>query len=161
MSALLTLIPIKDWLYIGAFVLLGAGVAYERHHLLAEGAAHERATVQAASVKAAEAAAKQVATLNSQHIAAIAAIQEKQSVQLKAAAADSATLSQRLRNYQASHSCPGPVLGGAASPDPSAYTGPGRVSGVEAAIEQLIAAAEHDNAVIVAERAERDSLTGK
>lgn len=161
MSALLALIPGKDLAYGAAIIALLIGFGVFVHHERSLGAAAEVKVVQEASAKVQAAAAKQIAELNTQHAATVAAIQETQSVQLKAAAADSATLSQRLRNYQASHSCPGPVLGGAASPDPSAYTGPGRVSGVEAAIEQLIAAAEHDNAVINAERAERDSLTGK
>lgn len=166
MSALLALIPGKDLAYGAAIIALLIGFGVFVHHERSLGAAAEVKVVQEASAKVQAAAAKQIAELNTQHAATVAAIQETQSVQLKAAAADSATLSQRLRNYEARNRCPNPVLGSPASPDPSAYTGPGSAgstaqSPVDAALAALIAAAEHDNAVLVAERAERDSLTGK
>lgn len=166
MTALLALIPGKDWLYCGAIAALLVGFGVYTHHERSLGAAAEVKVVQQASAKVQAAAAKQIATLNAQHAASVAAIQETQSAQLKAAAADSATLAGRLRNYEARNRCPNPVLGSPASPDPSAYTGPGSAgstaqSSVDAALAALIAAAEHDNAVLVAERAERDSLTGK
>lgn len=158
MSALLALIPGKDLFYGAVIVALLAAGGYEVHHLKAEGAAAEVKVVQAASAKAQAAAAKQIADLNSQHAASIAAIQEKQSADLKVAAAQSADLASRLRNYQANRGCPHPVLGGAAAtPAPGAAGS----SSVDEALAGVIAAAAHDHAIVVAERTERDGLTGK
>lgn len=161
MGALLALIPGKDWLYGGIIVALLVGFGWYTHRERSIGAANEVKVVQAASAKVQAAAAKQIADLNTQHAATVAAIQETQSVQLKAAAADSATLAGRLRNYEANRSCPRPVLAGSPAAPTGSASSPGSNSSVESAVEQVIAAAEHDNAVIDAERAERDSLTGK
>lgn len=154
----LSLVPIKDWLYVGAIVALLIGFGVFVHHERSLGAAAEVRVVQEASAKVQAAAAKQVAALNSQHAATVAAIQEKQSADLKAAAAQSASLASRLRQYRANRSCPGPVLAGTPAAPAAGAAGP---SSVDEAVAGVIAAAAHDNAIVIAERAERDSLTGK
>ena len=166
--ALLKLVPLKDWLYCGAIAALLIGFGVFVHHERSVGAANELHSVQTASARVQAAADKKIADLTAQHAATVAAIQETQSVQLKAAAADSATLAGRLRDYEAGHSCPGPVLAGASAAPASSAAGAGGNSqtqggpgAVESDLEALIAAAEHDTAVVNAERSERDSLTGK
>ena len=161
MTALLSLIPLKDWLYGGLIVALLIGFGWYTHRERSIGAANEVKVVQAASAKVQAAAAKQIATINAQHAATVAAIKVVQNAQLQIAAIDSAVLTQRLRNYEANRSCPRPVLAGSPAAPTGSASSPGSDSSVESAVEQVIAAAEHDNAVIDAERAERDSLTGK
>ena len=166
MGALLALIPGKDWLYGGIIVALLVGFGWYTHRERSIGAANELAAVQTASAKEQENAREAIIALNAHYAATVAAIQETQNVQLKAAAADSATLAGRLRNYEANRSCPRPVLAGSPAAPTGSASSPGSDSSVESGsvesdLEALIAAAEHDNAAITAERAERDSLTGK
>lgn len=161
MGALLALIPGKDWLYGGIIVALLIGFGWYTHRERSIGAANELAAVQTASAKEQENAREAIIALNAHYAATVAAIQETQNAQLKAAAADSATLAGRLRNYEANRSCPRPVLAGSPAAPAGSASSPGSDSSVESAVERVIAAAEHDNAVIDAERAERDSLTGK
>ena len=168
MSVLFGLLPVKDWCYIGAIVALLIGFGVFVHHERSVGAANELHSVQTASAKVQAAADKKIADLTAQHAATVVAIQVKQNAQLKAASTDSADLSRRLRDYEAGHSCPGPVLAGASAAPASSAAGAGGNSqaqsgpgAVESDLEALIAAAEHDTAVVNAERSERDSLTGK
>lgn len=160
MLALLSLIPTKDFIYGSAIVALlaifGAYTLHERRL----GAAHEAAAVATASAKTQAAADAKIKALEDEYTAQLDIIVEKQSADIQAAADNSASLAARLRYYEANH-CTHTVLPSAPASAPSGAAGPSGASGVEAAIEQLIAASEHDNAVIVAERAERDSLTGK
>lgn len=106
MGALLALIPGKDWLYGGIIVALLIGFGWYTHRERSIGAANEVKVVQAASAKVQAAAAKQIATINAQHAATVAAIKVVQNAQLQIAAIDSAVLTQRLRNYEANRSCP-------------------------------------------------------
>jgi len=157
MLALLNLIPLKDWLYVGAIVALLTAFGCYTVHERRIGAAHEVAAVQAASEKTKAEAQETIDRLDKEYGIALATIQEKQDEQLKAAATNADDLTRRLRNYQATHgSCP--VLPSPAAPASGEAPAAGSV---ESAIEQLISAAEHDLAVINAERAERDLLTGK
>jgi len=153
----LSLIPIKDWIYLGAIVALlsvfGWYTVHERHI----GAQHELEAVQKASAKTQAEAQAQIDELDKSYTATLAAVQEKQDEQLKTAAATAADLSSRLRNYEA-HNRACPVLPGTAAPAASGVAAPDSVT---EAVAGVIAAAEHDLAVIDAERQERDALTGK
>lgn len=161
MGALLALIPGKDWLYGGIIVALLIGFGWYTHRERSIGAANELAAVQTASAKEQENAREAIIALNAHYAATVAAIKVVQNAQLQIAATDSAVLTQRLRNYEANRSCPRPVLAGSPAASAGSASSPGSDSSVESAVERVIAAAEHDNAVIDAERAERDSLTGK
>ena len=153
----LALIPARVWAEIGgaiALLLLFAAYTVHERHL---GAQHELVAVQAASDKTKAETQETIDQLDKEYKIALATIQEKQDEQLKAAATNADDLTRRLRNYQATHgSCP--VLPSPAAPASGEAPAAGSV---ESAIEQLISAAEHDLAVINAERAERDLLTGK
>jgi hypothetical protein len=154
-GAMLSALGIKDIVY---GVLIAAALAYGgwTYHKY-ESAVAYAATAKAETAQVQKAAALAIQNSQNDYAAKLAATQETQNAQLKAAAASSATLAARLRQYQANR-CPNPVLGSAAA---AASGGVADTGSVESALEQLAAAAAHDNAVIVAERAERDSLTGK
>lgn len=152
---MLALIPIKDWIY-GA-IILAVGLFAWHTYSKYETAVKYAENVKAATVQVEANVKKAIDDLNTTHAAVLAAIQEKQNADLQTAAAQSADLAQRLRNYQATR-CPSAVLGSAA---PAAPSGAASTGSVDDAVAGVIAAAAHDNAVIAAERAERDSLTGK
>ncbi len=155
MFALLSGLGIKDIFY-GALIAVAVswgGWTYHKYEAAVTYARDAKAeTAQVQAKAAADAKAK-----DDDYAAKLAATKVTQDVQLQAAAAQSADLAQRLRNYTARR-CPGPVLPGAA---PAAAGGAAGASSVDEAIAGVIAAAGHDNAVITAERAERDALTGK
>ena len=155
MSALLSALGLKDAIYGVLIVAALAWGGWTWHKY--ESAVAYAATVKTESSQAKAAAAKQVADLTAQHTAAVAAIQEKQNADLQAAAAQSAGLAQRLRQYAATR-CTDTVLPGAPAPASIAAASP---SSIVDAVAGLVSAAAHDNAVIAAERAERDALTGK
>jgi hypothetical protein len=155
MLALLSGLGIKDIFYgvLITVALSWGGWTYHKYESAVQYAANAKAeTAQVEAKAAAEAKAK-----DDDYAAKLAANKVTTDVQIKAAAAQSADLAQRLRNYQA-HRCPVAVLPGAAPSAPGAAAGAGSV---DEAIAGVIAAAAHDNAVITSERAERDSLTGK
>jgi hypothetical protein len=155
MLALLSGLGIKDIFY-GVLIMVAiswGGWTYHKY----ESAVTYAANAKAQTVEAIATAQRAIDDLNKQHAATVAAIQVTQDAQLKTAAAQSADLAQRLRQYQAAR-CPSAVLGSTAPAAPSGAAGAGSV---DEAVQGIIAAAAHDHAVITAERAERDSLTGK
>jgi hypothetical protein len=155
MLALLSGLGIKDIFY-GVLITLAiswGGWTYHKY----ESAVKYAADAKAATVQVEANVKKAIDDLNTTHAAAVAAIQVVQDAQFKTAAAQSADLAQRLRNYQTNRgTCP--VLGSTA---PAPTAGTAGASSVDEAVAGVIAAAAHDNAVITAERAERDSLNGK
>jgi hypothetical protein len=158
MLALLSGLGIKDIFYglLITVALSWGGWTYHKYETAvtyARDAKAETAQVQAA-------AQANIDTITARHAANLAAIQERYHASLQAAQSTSATLAGKLRNYT-SHSCPGSVLPSAGTPASGTTAGAGGAGSVEQSLEQLISAAAHDNAVIAAERAERDSLTGK
>lgn len=155
MAALLSLIPIKDWIYLLVIAAILVGGAYEYEHLQAVGAARQHAADIAADTKLANAVKAQVAADNADYQARLQTITENQNAALQAAADRSNDLTARLRGYEARR-CP--VLSGPATAAAPAAAGP---SSVDDAVAGLVSAAAHDNAIIEAERAERDALTGK
>jgi hypothetical protein len=166
MLALLALIPTKDKIYAALIALLLVAGAYEYYHLQSVGASKELTLVRAGEAKATAAAKAQADTDTADYNAKLKASQESENAALQTAAAESASLTSKLQYYQAHrYSCP--VLPGAASPGEAAVAGSDSIgqaqqgSVVDQDIAALIAAAAHDNAVINAERSERDSLVGK
>jgi hypothetical protein len=155
MMALLGGLGIKDIFYgvLVTIALTWGGWTYHKY----EAAVTYAANAKAATVQVEANVKKAIDDLNTTHAAAVAAIQVVQDAQLKTAAAQSADLAQRLRNYQTNRgTCP--VLGSTA---PAPTAGTAGASSVDEAVAGVIVAAAHDNAVITAERAERDSLNGK
>lgn len=151
MGALLGLVPLKDWIYLGLIAAILAGGAYEYHHIQALQAAKDAA----ADAKVAVAAEVQKAADTAAYTAATKTIQETLNAQLTQANATAGDLTRRLRDFEARRCA---VLPG---PAPAPAAGAGTPSSVEGALGRLIGAAEHDVAVINAERSERDALTGK
>jgi hypothetical protein len=155
MMALLGGLGIKDIFYgvLVTIALTWGGWTYHKY----EAAVTYAANAKAATVQVEANVRKAIDDINTTHAAVLAELQVTQNAQLKTAAAQSADLAQRLRNYTA-HRCPSPVLGGAS---PAAASGTAGPSSVDEATASVIAAAAHDNAVTMAERGERDSLIGK
>ncbi len=159
-------IPIKDWIYIAIIVILGIGFWSWSVHERKVGAAHETAAVLKASDKTKAAADKLLAAQDADYKAKLKASQEKRDADVNAAAAHAADLGDRLRYYETHHGTD-TVLPGTAAPGTPAAACAGSDSDVvvpRATFEALLAveaAAEHDHAILLSERAERDSLTGE
>jgi hypothetical protein len=156
MLALLKLVPFRDWLYCAVIALLLIGGFLEYKHIQHEAANAAIAAIKASDAAAAAAAEKQKAADTADYQANLSHITESYNAQIQQANAAGDDLARRLRVYTASHSCP--VLPSAAPATPAGTAAPDSVG---SAIEGLIRAAEHDLAVINAERLERDALTGK
>ena len=161
---MLSFLPLRDWIYLGVIVgaLIAFGV-YTRHER-AIGAQHELQVVQKASDEAKAEAQKRIDALTAQHATEVAKVKSDEAANLALANQRADDLSVRLRDYSR-RGCTNPVLDSAptaaAGGAPSAGSTGGAPAGVELALERLIHAAEHDTQVTLAERAERDSLTGK
>jgi hypothetical protein len=153
--ALLSGLGIKDIFY-GVLItaaLSWGGWTYHKYESAVKYAANAKAETAQVQAKA----AADIKAKDDDYAAQLAASKVTQDAQIKAAAAQSADLAQRLRDYQARR-CPNPVLPGTAS---ASAGGTPSASSVDEAVAGIIAAAAHDHAVIVSERAERDALTGK
>ena len=157
--ALLARVSFKDWAYSIAFVVLAwTGLHYYHKYTAAVSYAQQLKTESdATKAKAAADLAAKDASYNE----ALADIIGRKNAEIKVAVANSDDLSARLRAYTAAHNCPNTVLQGAPTAPAGASVPASGSDGVEAAIERVIAAAYHDTAVVEAERAERDALTGK
>jgi hypothetical protein len=155
MGALLALVPFRDWLY--AVIIAAVGLfAWHTYHKYEVAVAYAAtAKTESAATEAKARAAIQAA--DDYYATTLKTIQETANANIKVAQDQSTALAGRLRQYAAAH-CVNKVLGGSTAP---AAGGAPSAGSVESAIEQLAAAAAHDNAVVEAERAERDSLTGK
>jgi hypothetical protein len=155
MGALLALVPFRDWLYAAAIISLGL-FAWHTYHK------YEVAVAYAATVKTESAATEAkaraaIAAADDYYATTLKTIQETANVNIKVAQDQSTALAGRLRQYAADH-CGNTVLGSSASATPTGAPG---ASSVDEAVSGVISAAAHDNAIVLAERAERDSLTGK
>jgi hypothetical protein len=155
MGAILSALGVKDIVYgvLISFALAWGGWTWHKYESAVAYAKDAKAETTAVKAQAATA----LKAKDDDYAAKLKTTQVTQDANLKAAAAQSADLAGRLRQYQANR-CPSAVLPSAA---PAAASGSASPGSVESALEQLAAAAAHDNAVITAERAERDSLTGK
>ncbi len=167
MPALLALIPLKDWLWAALVAALIAGVIYERNHLIAEGAAHEIAALQASSAKLQAAAEAKVQETAANYAATVAALTEKHDADTQVANAQLSNDAQRLRDYDAyrrSHQ----TVGGPASAAAINGSGTGGNSGSDdkfTSLEQvalgLAGSVAHTSIALIGCMAERNSLTGK
>jgi hypothetical protein len=155
MGALLALVPFRDWLYAAIIAAVGlfAWHTYSKY----EAAVAYAATVKTESAATEAKARAAIQAADDYYATTLKTIQETANANIKVAQDQSTALASRLRQYAAAH-CGNTVLGSSAS---ATASGTASTGGVESAIEQLAAAAAHDNAIIEAERAERDSLTGK
>lgn len=167
MPALLALIPLKDWLWAALVAALIAGVIYERNHLIAEGAAHEIAALQASSAKLQAAAEARVQQLAADYAATVVAHQETFDAQTQVANAQLSDAAKRVSDYDAyrrSHQ----TVGGPASAAAIAGSGKSGPSGVDdqfASLEQvalqLASSTAHSVIALNMCMVDRDSLTGK
>lgn len=154
-SALLAAFGLKDLVY-GALIaaaLAWGGWTYHKYEAAVTYAADARA--ETASVL--KAAQQTIQDDQTDYASKLKTIEASYASSLTVANAQSADLVSRLRLYQAAR-CPSAVLQGAPAAPASAAAGP---SSVINAVAGLISAAIKDNATCVAERAERDALTGK
>jgi len=155
MGALLATFGLKDCIYgvLIAAALAWGGWAYHKYETAVTYAADARRETIQVQLNA----AAQIAADNADYTAKLKDSQDALNVQITAGIAQSNALSARLREYEANR-CPNAVLPGAAPAAASAAASP---SSVDRAVNGLISAAIHDNAVCTAERIERDALTGK
>ncbi len=167
MPGLLSLIPLKDWVY-GALIaaLLAFGV-YEVNHLKAEGAAHEVAVLQASSAKLTADAQKQVVATATAYAKSLTKVKGDLDEQVKTAAVQHDSDAQRLRDYDAyrrQHAALGSAGGGSGSQSAgasSAISVDDVLAGMEQAGLSLASANRLAAAALTACAAERESLTGK
>jgi hypothetical protein len=166
-AILAKLIPFRDWLYLGAFIaLIGAGV-YERTHLINEGKAKEIVSLKKSSDSLNAAADAKVAQLTADHVKEVADLQEKFDEQQRASSLQSASDSDRLREYDAyrrSHpavqsASSGPAAAGARTGSDS------QVDSIAIRMEEVaLGLADADRETLNALQScmiERDSVTGK
>jgi len=165
MSALLALIPLKDWFYAGLIALLLIFGIHEYQDIEAKGAAHEQAAVLAASAKADATAKAQIAKVTADYSAAIVTVGENYAKAIQSAdAAHSADL-QRLQQRAASGNGTNTSVGSTGSASATANAGTARALALgsvpaERALD-LADALRADDAALIQCYAERDSLTGK
>ena len=164
MGALLALIPSKDWLYGAA--IAGSGLIGLHFYDKYRDAITYQNTVKAESAAAIAAAAKQIAENNAAHIAALAQLEKAHAAEIQAnTAAHNADIA-RLRQL-ATAGKGKPVLGSPPTTRTDSGTRAGSSLDVGAVSVRsdvcldLADALRADDATIKAERAERDSLTGK
>lgn len=167
MLALLKLIPIKDWLYTGIIAALLIGFWYYTVHERELGAAREMAALQASSAKLQVAAQKQVAETAANYATTLNTIQEKQSDEIKMAAAQHDADARSLLYYDTYRRLH-PALGSPASGPGTAGAGSsvaptddGRFSSLEQVALGLAGAARSDAGSLTACMADRDALTGR
>lgn len=164
---MLSLIPIKDWIYLGAILALLAGFGVFVHHERTVGAAHEIAALQQSSQKLQAAADAKVAQLTAQHTADITANKVVYETQLTALSSQRASDAQRLREYDAYRrarpSVPDTANGpGAATVIPGSAVGSvQRDERLEQVALDLANAAGDAAAALKSCMAERDTLAGK
>ena len=163
----LALLPIRDWLYVGAIVSLLIAFGIYTHHERSVGAAREVAAYTAASQKAEAAAEKRITTLNTQHAAEVAAVEEKLSEANKANDALAARDAQRLREFAAYRQSHARVAGApavAAAPAAGAngpQQGSDSLTSLGNVAQQLADAARYLDSALTACQNDRQSLVGK
>jgi hypothetical protein len=167
MSALLALIPSKDWIYGAIIAGLIAFGFYEVHHLKAEGAASEVTALKVSSDKLIAQETAHVALVAKTYAAAAAATQETLDEQVQTAARAQVSDSERLREYSAYRSTHPDVAsaagagGNTVTGSPSAGQGEDFVSELGSAGVSLADALRGTSAALTACMSDRDSLTGK
>lgn len=161
MLALLKLIPLKDFVYLGVILAILGAALYERNHLINEGEAKEVVAVTKAGQKAEAAAETTIKTLTDQHATAVATIEDNYEGMLKDADAQHTADTDRLRNFDAYRKTH-PVLASApGSATSTADAGADRFERLESVSAELADALRRDDDALTTCYAERDSLTGK
>jgi len=158
MGALLALIPGKDWLY-GALIV-GGGVLCWHFYDKYENAVNYAVTVKAESVQAQKDAAKQIADLTTAYNTGLAANKAIYENELKVAAVQHASDTERLRGLAATRNSD-PVLQGSAGTAAEAAAWASRLGALESISAGLADALRQDDAAATECRRDRDSLTGK
>jgi len=166
-SALLALVPIKDWVYVGVIVALltafGIYTVHERH----EGEAHEIAALKKSSDALQAKEAAHVIAVAKAYADSANANEEKLNAQLQAAADQHNSDADRLREYDAyrrTHKDVGsPQTGsgtdGAGNQSTSGYED--QLASLEQVALGLATAGREMNAALTACMADRNSLVGK
>jgi hypothetical protein len=167
MTALLAMIPAKDWIYGTLIASLLAFGFYEVHHLKAEGAAQEAAALQKSSAELQVKADAQVQVNAANYAATVAAITERENANTQTANAQLSDAAKRVSDYDAyrrSH----PNVGSPATAAAIAGSGSVGTSGIEDEFRQLeqvalslASSTAHDVIALTQCMQERDALTGK
>ena len=167
MGSILSLIPLKDWIYGAIIVALITFYNVHVHNLETQAAAHEVAALKISSDKLQQAAAKQVTQTAADYAASLSTIKGNLDEQVKVAATQHDSDAQRLRDYDAyrrQHPALGSTAGGPGSP----ASGAGSTISVDdvlGSMEQaglsLATAVRLDSSALAACMADRDALTGK
>jgi hypothetical protein len=157
---LLSLIPIRDWLYMAIIIGLIAGFAVFVHHERALGAQKIVAADKAATAREIAVAEANNAQLASRYEAKLQGTQSDYEAQLAAGHSTADALAASLSNYVARHRCASPVPAhpaGARGPN-----GPPAVAGSDSSITEAtrraVEAAAADAAELKALQSERASL---
>lgn len=158
MSALLALIPGKDWFY-GALIIGGAVLCWHFYDKY-ESAVNYAATVKQESAQALADAKKTIADLTTSYDAARKADKETYDKALADAAVQHATDTERLRGLAAARASDS-VLSGASGLTAAIAAWSDRLSRVEGISGRLADALRQDDAAALACYADRDALTGK
>ena len=158
MEALLALIPTKDWFY-GALVV---GIAVLGWHFYDKytDAVNYANTVKAESATAKAAAEKQIADLTTAYNTGLKANELIYENELKTAAEQHATDTERLRNAATARNSD-PVLQGASGLDAAVAAWSGRLGRLESISSGLADALRQDDAAASQCWNNRDALTGK
>lgn len=165
-AALAEMIPLKDWLYAGLFVILLAFGAYEYRAIEAKGAAQETQAVQKASAKATADATKHNDELTAQYTSALVTSGETYAKAIQAANDAHAADMQRLQHRaEAGGSGANAAVGGASGAGATATGWPQGADGLGSVPGslglELADALRTDDAALMKCYADRDSLTGK
>lgn len=161
------LVPFRDWIYLGAFLLFCAGALYVHHHIVVTTQARDKADMLAQSDKLEKAAEAAIAQLTTQHAADTAKILGDLHVQQQTNRALAATDTERLRQFNAYRRAHPALASAASGPQPasSGAIGPAEIGGLFDSLEQVavqLADANRDaSAALKGCMADRDSLTGK
>jgi hypothetical protein len=167
MSALLALIPLKDWIYLSLIAALLGGFAAYTIHERNLGAAHEVATLKKSSDELQAKAAAHVAQVAKAYSTASTVNLENLNAQLKAASDQHDSDAQRLREYDAYRRAH-PAVASAQTGSGIGVSGgsgtsedDGRFASLEQVALQLATAGREVNSSLSACMADRDALTGK
>jgi hypothetical protein len=167
MSALLALIPLKDWIYGGIIVAILAGFGWYTVHERDLGKASEVAALKKSSDELQAKAAAHVAQVAKAYSTASTVNLENLNAQLKAASDQHDSDAQRLREYDAyrrthpavASAQTGSGFGSAGSQSSNGYDE--QFASLEQVALQLATAGREVNASLAACMADRTTLTGK
>lgn len=167
MPAILSLVPLKDWIYGGIIVALLAGFGVYTVHERHLGAAHEVAALQKSSAALQAKAQEHIIEVAKAYTDSFNANEEKLNAQLQAASDQHDSDAQRLRDYDAYRSAHSAVARAANAPATPVSGASGtddleqRIASLEQVALSLADADRQIEAALAACIRDRDSLTGK